>query len=284
MELVVQTAINVVLLGMVYILMGMGFAFILNLLGIFNLAHGAIFMSAAYGCYLLVVKLGLPGFVAFPLTVLAAAAFGIIVERFLFRPMKADFNRTIMICIALSTILVTTFNRFLGTNALSIPSFIKGTTKFGSYPVETDRILAFGIGVVMLVAIILFVDRSRWGARMQAVTQNREGAALQGIRFSQVAAIACAVGFGLAAIGGVFTGALYNLTPFIGDVSLIKVLMLVILAGLGSFNGIFYVGALLGVLYGALPVVLNGAGVDALASIMVLALLVIRPKGFFGHE
>lgn len=284
METVVQTLINVVLLSVVYILMGMGFAFILNLLGIFNLAHGAIFMSAAYGCYLLVVELGLPGFVAFPLTVLAAAALGVLVERFLFRPMKADFNRTIMVCIALSTILVTTFNRFMGTRALSIPSFISGTTGIGPYKVQTDRILAFGIGVVLLVAIIVFVDHSRWGARMQAVTQNREGAALQGIRFGQIAAIACAVGFGLAAIGGVFTGSLYNLTPFVGDVSLIKVLMLVILAGLGSFNGIFYVGALLGVLYGALPVVLNGAVVDAVASILVLALLVIRPQGFFGHE
>jgi len=284
LELAIQTVINVVLLGVVYILMGMGFAFILNLLGIFNLAHGAIFVSAAYGCYLLVVKLGLPGFVAFPLTVLAAAAFGVVVERFLFRPMKADFNRTIMVCIALSTILVTTFNRFLGTRALSIPPFIPGTTGLGPYKVDTDRILAFGIGVVILVAIIVFVDHSRWGARMQAVTQNSEGAALQGIRFGQIAAIACAVGFGLAAIGGVFMGSLYNLTPFIGDITLIKVLMLVILAGLGSFNGIFYVGALLGVLYGALPAVLNGAVVDALASVLVLSLLVIRPRGFFGHE
>jgi len=283
-ELAIQTVINVILLGVVYILMGMGFAFILNLLGVFNLAHGAIFVSAAYGCYLMVVKLGLPGFVAFPLTVLVSAAFGVLVERFLFRPMKADFNRVMMVCIALSTILVTTFNRFLGTRALSIPPFIPGTTGFGSYKVDTDRILAFGIGIVILIAIIVFVDRSRWGARMQAVTQNKEGAALQGIRFGQIASLACAVGFGLAAIGGVFMGSLYNLTPFIGDVTLIKVLMLVILAGLGSFNGIFYVGALLGVLYGALPVFLNGAVVDALASVMVLALLIIRPKGFFGHE
>ena len=284
METAVQTVINVVLLGVVYILMGMGFAFILNLLGIFNLAHGAIFMSASYGCYLLVVRLHLPGFVAFPLTVLVAAAFGVVVERFLFRPMKADFNRTMMVCIALSTILVTTFNRFLGTKVLAIPPFLEGTTGIGPYKVQTDRILAFGIGVVILVAIILFVDRSRWGAQMQAVTQNREGAALQGVRFSRVAAIACAVGFGLAAIAGVFMGSLYNLTPFMGDITLIKVLMLVILAGVGSFRGIFFVGALLGVLYGALPVVLNGAVVDAAASVMVLALLVIRPQGFFGHE
>jgi branched-chain amino acid transport system permease protein len=283
-ETAVQTVINVVLLGVVYILMGMGFAFILNLLGIFNLAHGAIFMSASYGCYLLVVRLHMPGFVAFPLTVLVAAAFGVVVERFLFRPMKADFNRTMMVCIALSTILVTTFNRFLGTKVLAIPSFLEGTSGIGPYKVQTDRILAFGIGVVILVAIILFVDRSRWGAQMQAVTQNREGAALQGVRFSRVAAIACAVGFGLAAIAGVMMGSLYNLTPFMGDTTLIKVLMLVILAGVGSFRGIFFVGGLLGVLYGALPVFLNGAVVDAAASIMVLALLVIRPQGFFGHE
>jgi branched-chain amino acid transport system permease protein len=282
--MVIQTVINVVLLGVVYILMGMGFAFILNLLGIFNLAHGAIFMASSYGCYLLVVKVGLPGFVAFPLTVLMAAAFGILVERFLFRPMKADFNRTMMVCIALSTILVTTFNLFLGTKVLAIPSFIEGTTGVGPYQVQTDRILAFGIGVVILVGIILFVDRSRWGAQMQAVTQNREGAALQGIRFSRIAMLAVSVGFGLAAIAGVFMGSLYNLTPFMGDITLIKVLMLVILAGVGSFNGIFYVGGLLGVLYGALPVVLPGAMVDALASIMVLVLLVIRPQGFFGHE
>jgi branched-chain amino acid transport system permease protein len=282
--MVIQTVINVLLLSVVYILMGMGFAFILNLLGIFNLAHGAIFMASSYGCYLLVVRAELPGFVAFPLTVLVAAAFGVFVERFLFRPMKADFNRTMMVCIALSTILVTTFNLFLGTKVLAIPSFIEGTTGIGPYRVQTDRILAFGIGVAILVAIILFVDRSRWGAQMQAVTQNREGAALQGIRFSRVAMIAVSVGFGLAAIAGVFMGSLYNLTPFMGDITLIKVLMLVILAGVGSFNGIFYVGALLGVLYGALPVVLSGAVVDAFASILVLALLVIRPQGFFGHE
>jgi branched-chain amino acid transport system permease protein len=284
MQTVIQTAINVVLLAVVYILMGMGFAFILNLLGIFNLAHGAIFMASSYGCYLLVTRAGLPAFVAFPLTVLVAAALGVVVERFLFRPFKADFNRTMMVCIALSTILVTSFNLTLGTKVLAIPSFIEGTTGVGSYRVQSDRILAFCIGIVILVAIILFVGHSRWGAQMQAVTQNREGAALQGIRFSRVALIACSVGFGLAAVAGVFMGTLYNLTPFMGDITLIKVLMLVILAGVGSFNGIFFVGALLGLLYGALPMVLSGAVVDAVASVLVLGLLVIRPQGFFGHE
>ncbi len=284
METVIQTVINVILLAVVYIIMGMGFAFILNLLGIFNLAHGAIFMASSYGCYLLVTRVGFPGFVAFPLTVLVAAALGVVVERFLFRPFKGDFNRTMMVCIALSTILVTSFNLALGTKVLAIPSFIEGTTGVGPFRVQSDKILAFGLGIALLIAIILFVGRSRWGAQMQAVTQNREGAALQGIRFSQIAAIACSVGFGLAAIAGVFMGTLYNLTPFMGDITLIKILMLVILAGVGSFNGIFFVGGLLGLLYGALPMVMSGVWVDAVASVLVLALLVIRPRGFFGHE
>jgi branched-chain amino acid transport system permease protein len=284
MDTVIQTIINVIILAVVYILMGMGFAFILNLLGIFNLAHGAIFMASSYGCYLLVTKAGLPGFVAFPLTVLVAAALGVVVERFLFRPFGGDFNRTMMVAIALSTILVTSFNLLMGTKVVAIPAFIEGTTGRPPFAVQSDRILAFCIGVVILVAIIVFVGRSRRGAQMMAVTQNRQGAALQGIRFSQVAAIACSVGFGLAAIAGVFMGTLYNLDPFMGDKTLIKVLMLVILAGVGSFRGIFIVGGLLGVLYGALPMVLPGAVVDAVASILVLALLITRPQGFFGHE
>lgn len=284
MDVVIQTVINVLLLSAVYILMGLGFAFILNLLGIFNLAHGAVFMSAAYVCFLLITKFHMSGWVALPLTVVYAAILGIIVERWLFRPFKGDFNRTTMVCIALSTILVTGFNLELGTKVISIPSFIEGTTGIGRYKVQSDRILAFGIAVVILIAVILFVARSRWGAQMQAVTQNREGAALQGIRFSRVALVACAVGFGLAAVAGVFSGALYYLSPYMGDVTLIKVLMLVIVAGLGSFRGIFIVGALLGVLYGALPMVLNGVVVDAVASALVLALLLIRPQGFFGHE
>ena len=88
MESVIQTVINVVLLSVVYILMGMGFAFILNLLGIFNLAHGSIFMASAYTCFLLVTRARFARMGRVPTDGLMAAALGVVVERLLFRPFK----------------------------------------------------------------------------------------------------------------------------------------------------------------------------------------------------
>jgi branched-chain amino acid transport system permease protein len=284
MEIVVQTVVNIALLASVYILVGLGFAFILNLLGIFNLAHGAVFMSAAYICYMLRTSTSLPIWSSILIPVVGAGIAGILVERLLFRPFKGDFNRTMMVCITFSTVLVTTFNLALGTQQISIPSVIPGTIGTPPYSVDADRVLALLAGVVLLTATMLFVNKTKWGAQMQAVTQNRQGAALQGIRFGQVALLACSIGFALAAVAGIFMGILYNLSPWMGDTTLIKVLILVVLAGMGSFSGIFIVGGLLGLMYGGLPMILPGAVVDAVASALVLGLLLVRPQGFFGHE
>ncbi len=284
MEIWLQTGINMVILSAVYILMALGFAFILNLLGIFNLAHGAVYMVAAYICYLLVASAGLSGWIALPVTVIVVALFGVFVERFLFRPFKGDFDLTTMICIFMSTVMVTAFNLRMGTKQISIPSFIPGTTGVAPYLVQKDRIFVVAVSIVILVVVMLFVKYSKWGSQMQAITQNREGAALQGIRFGRIAATTVAVGFALAAIAGVFSGALYNLSPYMGDQSLVYVLMLVILSGVGSFKGIFIVGILMGIMYAGLPIVLPGVVVDATASVLVLLLLLIRPQGFFGHE
>ncbi|MCX8032244.1 MAG: ABC transporter permease [Thermoleophilia bacterium] len=284
MTLALQTIISMAILAAVYILMGLGFAFILNLLGIFNLAHGSIFMLGGYVCYTLIKGAHLNNWVALPITIIVCGVFGILVERFLFRPFKGEFNRTTMVCIAISTILVTTSNLRAGTKQLAIPPFIPGTTGIGPLRVQMDQLFAFGLGLAVLALIMVFVKRSKWGAQMQAITQNREGAALQGIRFGRIAASACGVGFALAGLAGIFMGTLYYLSPFMGDAALVKVLMLVILAGLGSFGGIFVVGGILGAMYAGLPVVLPGAVVDATASILVLALLLIKPQGFFGHE
>ena len=262
METAVQTVINIAILAAVYILAGLGFAFILNLLGIFNLAHGAIFMSAAYVCYMLRTSYSLPSWLSILIPMIGAGIVGILVEKYFFRPFKGDFDRTVMAVYSFLP-LATTFNLTLGIKQISIPSMIPGTIGTSPYSVAINRLLVLGVGLALLVAIMLFVSKTRWGAEMQAVTQNREGAALQGIRFSRVAALACSVGFGLAAIAGIFMGSLYNLSPWMGDTILVKVLMLVVLAGMGSFRGIFIVGALLGVMYGGLPMVLPGAVVDA---------------------
>jgi branched-chain amino acid transport system permease protein len=284
MELAVQTLTNVLILSAMYILAALGFAFLFNMLRILNFAHGAIYMIGGYIGYLFIVGMGFNQWIALLLTTLIVAAFGVFLEKFCFRPFVGDFNRTIMICIAIVVILQTAVNIMVGTKMMAIPTFIVGTLKAGPASVSYERIVTFAIGAVLLGVIIWFVNRTKWGQQMQAIAQDIEGASLQGINVHGISALAFALGCGIAAIAGCLMGAYLRLSPFMGDLMLIKVLILVMLAGIGSIGGILIAGLVLGSLNAVLPVLLSGAVSDAIIIATVVVLLLIRPQGFFGYE
>jgi len=284
LELLIQTLTNMLIIAALYILVGLGFAFVFNVLGIFNIAHSSIYMVSGYLGYLFIGALGINQWVGFALVVIIISAFGLFLEKFCFRPFIGDFNRQIMVCVALTAFLTTTVNVVIGSQKYVIPSLVEGILDAGQYSVSWDRILAFGIGAITLLAILLFINHTRWGWQMQAITQNREGASLTGINIKRISALVCALGCGLAGIAGVLVGSMYSLDPFMGQSTLVKILMLVILAGVGSFDGIFIMGLILGVLYAGLPILLPGAFSDAVAVIVVCVILLFLPRGFFGHE
>jgi branched-chain amino acid transport system permease protein len=165
-----------------------------------------------------------------------------------------------------------------------IPALVEGSLGSGAYSITWQRMVAFIIGAVALLVVLYFVNRTRWGQQTLAISQNMEAASLQGISIYRVAAMVCAFGCGMAAIAGILVGSMYALSPFMGENILIKILALVILAGAGSFKGIFYVGLILGVLYAALPIVMPGTAADAVAVVVVCVILLFRPQGLFGHE
>jgi branched-chain amino acid transport system permease protein len=284
MELFIQTLTNALVLAAIYILVSLGFAFLFNMLGVFNVAHGSLYMAAGYLGYLFIGALGINQWLSLIIVVVIFAAFGLFLERACFRPFLGDFNRQIMIGVSLIAILETSVNILIGSQMYIIPTFVEGTLKAGAYSVSWDRLFAFGLGAVLLVLIILFVNKSRWGLQMQAITQNMEGAALQGINIHRISGIVSSLGCALAAIAGILMGSLYTLDPFMGNGTLIKILILIILAGVGSFKGIIYMGLLLGALYATLPLLIQGAASDAVAVVIILAILLLRPQGFFGRE
>ncbi len=284
MELGFQMFINVLIFSAMYILAALGFAFLFSMLGILNLAHGAIYMVGGYVGYMFIVGLGFDPWVSLVLTVIILAAFGLFLERYCFRPFVGNFNRTVMICVALTVILQTTVNLMVGTKNMDIPAFAKGIVHAGVVSVSYERIYTFAIGALVLIIITWLVNRTMWGQKMQAIAQNKTAAFLQGVNVNRISSLACALGCGLAALAGCLMGAYLRLGPFLGDDMLVKALILVMLAGVGSFSGIFITGLILGVLNAILPMYLNGAISDAIAVILVVILLLFRPQGFFGRE
>jgi branched-chain amino acid transport system permease protein len=284
MELIVATVTNLLILSSMYILVALGFAFLFNMLGIPNFAHGAIYMLGGYIGLALISAMGINQWAALIITAVIVGAFGVFLERFCFRPFIGNFNRIVMICVAVIVILQTSVNILVGTQITSLPSFAEGVLRVGLASISYERIVTFTVAAFLLVMVIWFVNRTKWGQQMQAISQDIQGAFLQGINVHRVSALASFIGCALAAIAGCMIGAYLSLGPFMGDFMLVKVLILAILSGVGNISGIFIAGLVLGALDSILPLFISGAASDAVAVGIVIVLLLIRPQGFFGHE
>lgn len=282
--LVQNLMVNTLVLSSMYILAALGFAFIFNMMGAINLAHGAVYMLAGYLCFYFSVWLGVSNWVAMLLAVIVMAAFGILMEKFCFRPFRKDFSGIVMLGVALMTIFSTTTTVLAGTKVQSINPFATGLTSFGDITISNERILTFAVGIVLLLAVLFIVNKTSLGRQMEAIAQNRTGAALAGININRVSAIVCAMGCGLAAVSGSLMGAYKSLSPTMGDSIILRIIMVVMLSGAGGMNGIIITGLIMGLLDSWLPFFFQGVGADAVASIIVVVLMLVRPKGFFGHE
>jgi branched-chain amino acid transport system permease protein len=284
MAVAAQTVANILVLSAIYILVAIGFSFLFNMLAVLNLAHGAIYMVGGYVGFYLINATGMNHWLAIVLAAIIMGLFGVVAERVAFRRFTGDFNSTVMVTIAVGVILSTFINVLAGTKVQNLPTLIEGVITFGPVSVSWQRIGIFLIGAALLGITVWFVHKTKSGKQMQAIAQDSEGAALQGIKIHRVSAIASFVGFAMAAVAGCLMGAYLTLGPYMGDTMMVKAIVLVIIAGAGSVGGIFITGLFLGALDGVLPVVLPGAWSDAIAMVVILVLLLLRPRGFFGHE
>ncbi len=284
MDLIVGSIVNILMLSSVYILVALGFAFLFSMLRILNLAHGAIYMIGGYIGLIFITTFGFNPWIAVVLSAAIVGSFGLFLEKFCFRPFIGDFNRIVMIGVVIIIFLETTVNIIAGTQTLGLPPFVEGSSQLGQISISNQRLIIFGISAILLLITLWFAYKTRLGLHMLAISQNILGAALQGINIHRISALASFIGCALAAIAGCFMGSFLYLTPFMGDYILVKVLILVMIAGIGSINGILIAGLILGSLDSILPILTSGATSDAIVIMVIVVILLIKPQGFFGLE
>ena len=283
-EVIAGIGVNTLILASMYLMAALGFAFIFNMLGAINLAHGNLYMIGAYVSYAFCAYVGLPNWLAILVAAILTAGFGILLERFAIRPFQDDFSRIVMVGVALMFIFSTTATLISGTKSLSIPLFAEGTLRMGIVAISYQKIIMFVASAIILVVVLLIANKTKLGRQMKAVSQDRLGAALQGIPIYRVSAIVCAIGCAIATIAGGMMGSYQGLTVGMGDSITLRILMLVMLAGAGSMNGIILTGIIMAFLDSLLPVIFNGTLATTVTILVVIVLLLIRPKGFFGHD
>ena len=284
MGLIPNIVVNTLVLASMYILASLGFAFIFNMLGSVNLAHGAFYMLAAYITYYLCAKAGMNNWVAMLLSAVILAALGVLMERFVFRPFQKEFDRVVMVSVAIMTMLQQLAVQISGSQTISIPAYGNGSINLGFMLLSYEKLVTFVVGAVLLVITLFMVYRTKLGMQMEAISQDRMGAALQGIPVNKVSALVCGMGFALAAVAGSMMGAYQQVSSNMGDNINVRILMLVMLAGAGSMNGILITGFLMALLDSICPIIWDSYTASSIACSAVVVLLLIKPKGFFGHE
>jgi len=268
----------------IYILVALGLTLVLSIMNIVQLAHGEIYMIGAYGVYYITTSLGLNFFLALVISTLLMGGLGIVLERLCFRPLRGQFDRAAIASIGLILILQNVVLSIAGGDPRSYMSPFTGVLKILGVAISWDRlsIVLFGFGLV--AALFLFIRMTKTGQAMLAISQDRDGAALQGINIDRISMAAMFLGCALAAIAGALVGAIFSVSPTMGGFALMKGIAVIILGGLGSIPGAVVGGLIIGLIDGIMPILTTThiAGLIGFGAIIII--LLFRPQGISGHE
>ena len=278
------SSFNGIVLSAIYIMVALGFALLLSIMGIFNFAHGAIYMVGAFITFGLVKSLGINQWAGLAMSMAIMGSFGLFLEKFCFRPFAGKAFHVIVMSIALILILETAVVVEFGGSNRALPAFTPGNLTFGVVSVSIDRVMTLIISAILLSVMVIFIQKTKIGQQMLAVSQDREGAALQGINVNRTSAIAMVIACVLATLSGSLMSSLYYLGPFMGDGILMKAIEVVILSGIGSVGGILAGGLIIGFTDAVLPVYTDPLIAQTITIGIIIVILLVRPKGLFGYE
>lgn len=282
-ELFIQSIVVGLSVGSIYILMALGLTLMFGMMHIINFAHGAIYMLGAYVIYYAFSQWGIPYFGAFILAMLLLGLFGFVIERTIYRTVQGGIEPTLVALLALTTFLQAAGYPVFGQLDKHVPTVFKGLHNVLGVTISAERLVIIPIAVVLVVALYLFINKTKMGAAMRAIEQDKEAAALQGVNVHVVNALAFAVGFSLAAASGALMAPIFKLDPMMGEQPLLKAFIIIILGGLGSIPGAILGGLILGFIDSIIATLLGLEPAFLLSFVFIIILLLFKPNGLFGY-
>jgi len=285
-----QYVLSGVVIGVIYSLMALGITFIYSIMKMINWGMGEFYMIGSYVQYALIATLLGPRrwYLALPLAMGAVFLLGLVVQRFLLRPMfvggieRRDEYATI-ITIALMVLFRNLAIVLGGPNQYAPPDYARPMT-LGTLPISGNRFVAL-VGTLVLLALFYLVIKKTWvGRALRGAAQNRVGIQTAGIDVLRLDMLAFGVGVALAAAAGALLAPDFLVYPENGAISTFKGFEIIVIGGLGSVLGSIVGGVLLGVIEALGSVFLSAAYKDLYGFLLLIALLVFRPTGLFGER
>ncbi|MFQ7172968.1 MAG: branched-chain amino acid ABC transporter permease [Thomasclavelia ramosa] len=282
----IEQIINGLSTGSMYALVAVGYTMVYGIAKMINFAHGEIIMVGAYITYACMSVFGLPMILAVILSLLDALL-GIVTERVAYRPLRGSGSLAVLItAIGVSYLLQNLFLIIFGSASLTFPKIIpSGTIHLGAISMSYVTIATLVITAISTALLLFFINKTKLGKAMRAVSEDGKAAQLMGINVDTTIALTFAIGSALAAIAGVIYGTKFSLiNPYIGAMLGIKAFIAAVLGGIGSIQGAMIGGLIIGIAESFTITYISSAFSDAVVFGILIFILLIKPAGLFGSN
>lgn len=283
-SVLVRCIMEGLMMGMLYILVAIGLTLVFSIMDIVNFAHGEFYMFGGFVSYVLFAQLHVNYFLTILMALLAVGLFSVAVERIVFKPFRGQILPAFIISLGLIWIFRESIRFIFGNWDKAIPVAFPGIIHVGELSLSVERLVTAVIGAILIFALHLFIQRTKWGRAMRAIALDRDAASLQGINIDFISSLAFGIGCGLAAVAGVLLGSVYYVSASMGAHMILKAFLIIILGGLGSIPGCLLGGLLLGFFESFGHTFMSIPTVTIITFAVIFILLVFRPEGLLGHE
>jgi len=282
--------INGISLGSVYAIIALGYTMVYGIAKMLNFAHGDVIMVGAYITFLAMTAAGMPPVLAVILSMVICTILGITIERIAYKPLRnSASNLAVLItAIGVSYFLQNVALLIFGANTKSFSSVVS----FEGFQLANGEINVSGVTIVTILACIIimsvltwFVNKTKAGQAMRAVSEDKGAAQLMGINVNGTIALTFAIGSGLAAVAGVLLCSAYpSLNPYTGSMPGIKAFVAAVFGGIGSIPGAMIGGILLGIIEILSKAYISSQLSDAIVFAVLIIVLLVKPTGILGKK
>jgi branched-subunit amino acid ABC-type transport system permease component len=281
-----QIIANGIMLSFLFVLFALGLSLIFGIMRVINFAHGEVYMLGAYGIWLFTDILNLNFFLGMVISMLAVGLLWVILERFILKPFRGNLLPAAIVTLGLLWIFQATMLVTAGSanKSVDFPQIFQGTVSLAGATLSLERICTIVIGVILTVALLLFLSKTKAGRAMRAATQNPDAARLMGVNIDLMSSLAIGISCALAAAGGVLAGGLFYINPYMGGPQLLMGFVIIIIGGLGSIPGTIIAAFIVGFINSITTSYLGSNYAGMLVFLAAIVVLLIRPKGLLGIE
>lgn len=271
-------------LGSIYALIALGYTMVYGIAKMLNFAHGDVIMIGGYVVFIAVSTLHFPVWIAITMGIAACTLLGVLIEKIAYKPLRNTSPLTVLItAIGVSYFLQNLALILFGSAAKTFKSVVPHFTIGGDLNITGETVVTIAVTVLLMIGLMLFINHTKSGKAMLAVSEDRGAAQLMGINVNRTISMTFAIGSALAAVASVLLCSTYpQISPYTGAMPGIKAFTAAVFGGIGSIPGAMIGGIVLGIIENLSKAYISSQLADAIVFAVLILVLLIKPTGLMG--